>query len=87
MVSTLIPYRNGPALASYYLGVFSIVPAVGLLLSVPAVVLGALGIRKYCRRPECKGLVHAIVGLVLGVVFGLAQIAVVALILRDAALI
>src|SRR5262245_38413569 len=41
-LSTLIPYKNVPALTSYYLGVFSIIPLVGLLLGIAAVVLGIM---------------------------------------------
>ena len=32
----VIPYKNGPALAAYYLGIFSLIPCGGLLLAIPA---------------------------------------------------
>src|SRR5438552_4171155 len=65
-VSTLIPYRNGMALASYYTGVFSLIPCFGLILGPIALVLGVLGLRYANRNPRAKGTAHAVVGLVLG---------------------
>lgn len=65
-VSTLIPYRNGLALASYYTGVFSLIPCVGLVLGPTAIVLGILGLRYANRNPKAKGTAHAVIGLVLG---------------------
>jgi hypothetical protein len=62
----LIPYRNVPALVAYYLGVFSLIPCVGLGLGIAAVVLGALGLSKAARQPQAKGKVHAWVGIILG---------------------
>jgi len=66
----LIPYRNGPALAAYYLGVFSLIPLVGTFLGVAALVLGIVGLRKAARQPEVRGKVHAWVGIILGGLFG-----------------
>jgi len=64
--STLIPYRNPPALISYYLGVFSLIPFLGLLPAVPALVLGIVGLVLHAKNPKVKGLVHAWVGIALG---------------------
>ncbi len=72
----LIPYKNGPALIAYYLGVFSIIPCVGIPLGAAAIVLGILGLKKAARQPEVRGQVHAWVGIVLGGLFGLAYLAV-----------
>jgi hypothetical protein len=59
----LIPYKNGPALAAYYIG-------IGSLLCCPAgiiaVVLGIMGLQKRAREPEVKGSVHAWIGIILG---------------------
>jgi len=37
-VSTIIPYRNAAALSAYYLAVFSVIPCVGALLGIAALV-------------------------------------------------
>ncbi len=65
-VSSVIPYKNGQALASYYCGVFGIIPILGLLLGPAALILGILGLRYVLKYPEAKGTAHAIVGIVLG---------------------
>jgi phage FluMu protein Com len=65
-ISTLIPYRNGRALAAYYFGVFSLIPILGLLLGPTALVLGILGLRYVSAHPTAKGTGHAIAGIVLG---------------------
>jgi hypothetical protein len=67
-VSVLIPYKNPKALIGYYLGVFSIIPVVGLLLGPAAIVLGILGLRARSRNPQMHGLGHGIVALVCGTI-------------------
>ncbi len=62
----LIPTKNSMALIGYYLGIFSLVPCVGLTLSVPAIICGILGIIKANAEPEVQGMGHAIAALVLG---------------------
>jgi hypothetical protein len=72
-LATLIPYRNGRALAAYYTGVFSLIPCLGLLLGPVALVLGILG-RKYANaNPEAKGAGHAVAGIVLGALAALGN--------------
>ena len=66
VVSTIIPYKNPPALIGYYLAVFSLIPCVGLLLSIPAVILGAIGLKKAKEMPGSKGTGHAWTALILG---------------------
>lgn len=68
-LTTLIPYRNSPALTAYYLGVFSIIPFFPIALG--AFVLGILGLRKRAREPQIGGAVHAWIGIVLGFIFTL----------------
>jgi len=68
----LIPYRNGLALTGYYLGVFSLV--CGLLLGVPALILGILGLRFANRHPQAKGKAHAWTAIILGTITTLASI-------------
>ena len=65
----VIPYKNGPALAAYYLGIFSMIPCVGLLLAVPALILGVIGLKKRRDNPLGKGSVHAWLGLIMGGIF------------------
>lgn len=65
-VSTIIPYKNGRALIAYYLGVFSLIPCLGLLLGPAALVLGILGMRYVKAHPTAKGTGHAIAGIILG---------------------
>jgi hypothetical protein len=62
----LIPYKNTPALIAYYLGIFSLIPCFGLLLAIPALILGIIGLQKRAQNPAVKGAAHAWVGIVLG---------------------
>ncbi len=66
-LSGIIPYRNPPALIGYYLGVFSLLPFVGVLLAVPAIILGIGGLVKRRRDPRVRGAAHAVVAIALGV--------------------
>lgn len=65
-ISTMIPYRNPPALIACYLGLFSLLPLIGLVLAVPALLLGIVGLVKRNRQPEVKGAVHAWIGIIMG---------------------
>ena len=78
----LVPTRNPAALAGYYLGVFSFVPALGLLLGIPAIVCGIVGLVAAAREPERKGQVHAWVAIALGFVGQPTIIAVIYLYMR-----
>lgn len=80
-ISTLIPYKNGRALAAYYVGVFSLIPCLGLLLGPAALVLGILGLRYVRANPTAKGTGHAIAGIVLGGLTTLGNWGVVVLLL------
>ncbi|MFN3151705.1 DUF4190 domain-containing protein [Bremerella sp.] len=62
----LIPYKNPPALAAYYLGIVGLFPVIGIFASIPAFVLGIMGLRKRAQNPVVKGSVHAWIGIVLG---------------------
>ena len=74
----LIPSKNGPALVAYYLGLFALVPFVGLLLGIPALVLGMKGLKKVRGAPEVKGKIHAGVGIITGGVFSLVNLLLIA---------
>lgn len=67
----VIPYKNLPALLAYYLGLASLLPCVGFLFAVPALILGILGLRKRAQNPAVKGSVHAWIGIVMGGLFTL----------------
>jgi len=66
----IIPYKNVPALVSYYLGLFSLIPFLGILLGIAAFILGIIGLKKKKEKPVIKGGVHAWVGIVCGFTFG-----------------
>jgi len=79
-LNVIIPYKNARALAAYYLGVFSVIPPVGALLGIPALVMGISGLRFRRRNPEAGGSVHAWIGIVLGGLFGFGYLALMALV-------
>lgn len=62
----LIPYKNPHALIAYYLGLFSLFPCLGLLLAIPAFILGIMGLKRYKANPIIHGSVHAWIGIIMG---------------------
>lgn len=76
-VAKVIPYKNMPALFSYYLGVFSLIPCLGSILSIAAIICGIFGLKKANENPGAHGKVHAIVGLILGSIVLLLHLAVI----------
>lgn len=64
----VIPYKNPQALLAYYLGMFGMIPCLGMLFSIPAIVLGFYGLRAARITPSIKGTVHARIGIVLGLI-------------------
>jgi hypothetical protein len=68
-----IEHRNPRALASYYLGILSLIPLLGALLGPAAVVLGVMGARAAPSTPGQVGQAHARIGIILGVVTTLAN--------------
>lgn len=77
-ISTLIPYKNGSALAAYYCGVFAFIPLLGLILAPTAAVLGIRGLLNVRANPTAKGTGHAIAGIILCFLALLVQIAYIA---------
>ncbi len=77
----VIPYHNPHALIAYYLGVFSLIPILGLLPAIPALVLGIIGLAQRKKYPQIKGAAHAWIGIILGGLFTLAWGATVAIIM------
>ena len=65
----LIPH-NQNAVIAYYLGIFSFIPFLGILLGIPAFILGIKGDRYARANPTAKGRIHAWVGIIAGGLFG-----------------
>lgn len=80
----IIPYKNGPALIAYYLGLFSILPFIGIALGIAAVVLGVMGLQKFKQTPQVEGKVHAYIGIGCGGLGALVWLGFLALILIPA---
>jgi len=67
--------RNGDALASYLFGILSLLPLLGLLFGVPAVVLGARGLRHAHEHPGAGGVLQCQIGMALGGLFSVVYLA------------
>jgi hypothetical protein len=80
-VGVMIPTGNKPALIAYYLGLFSLLPCLGIPMGITAVVLGIKGLRLERRFPAVRGGIHAWVGIVLGGVFALGWTAATILVI------
>jgi hypothetical protein len=65
-LESIIPVRNGNALAAYYLGLFSGFPGLGLIMGPAAILLGRRGLAFARQYPKVKGTVHARIGIVCG---------------------
>jgi len=76
-ISTLIPYKNGKALAAYYVGVFSLIPCFALILGPIAFIFGILGLRYAKEHPTARGAGHAWAGIILGGITTLANLGVI----------
>jgi hypothetical protein len=76
-LNVIIPYKNPAALVAYYLGVFSVIPFIGILLGITAFVLGIAGLRFRRRNPSAGGVVHAWIGIVAGGLFGFGWLALI----------
>ncbi len=74
VLQTVIPTRNPKALIAYYLGVFSLIPCVGLPLGIAAAILGVMGLKFSRANPTAKGAIHAWVGIVLGGLVSVAHV-------------
>jgi len=81
----LIPYRNPKALVGYYVGIASLLGVVlwgvGILISVPALVLGILGLRARKRDPRVRGAGHAWTAIIIGAIMTLGHLAFIGLII------
>jgi hypothetical protein len=75
-VSHVVPYTNPMALAGYYCGFGSLLPALGCLLGPLAILLGIMGLIKVRQNPEVHGTAHAITGILLGLLGGIVMSAI-----------
>jgi len=69
----VIPEKNPISMIAYYLGIFSLIPCLGAVLSLPAIICGIIGMVNANKQPEVGGQGHALTGLLLGL-FGQAII-------------
>jgi hypothetical protein len=69
-ISTVVPYKNVPALVGYYCGVFSLVCPC-FLLGLFGFIFGMIGLKRAKEHPEAKGKAHAWIGIILGGLAGL----------------
>jgi len=72
-LGVLIPTKNPKSLVAYYCGVFALIPCLGLVLGPIALIYGVLAVKFAKANPQAKGMVHAIVGVVLGALTTLAN--------------
>ena len=62
----VIPYKNPMALTGYYLGFLSLLPLIGILFTIPAIILGFIGFSRYKKNPVIKGHIHAWIAIIFG---------------------
>ena len=64
----IIPYKNPAALVGYYIGIFSCIPALGIILGPAAIILGIKGLITVKKHPLKKGTVHAWISIIFGII-------------------
>ncbi len=75
-VGRMIPTGNQPALVAYYVSFGALLPAVGLIAAVVAIIAGVKGVKLERAHPEVRGGLHAWFGIVFSVVCTCGWIAV-----------
>jgi len=78
-LSAMIPDKNTPALISYYLGLFAIMPCFGLAFGPIAFVKGRQALADEKANPQIKGGTHAKVGIGCGAIGFIFNLLIVAL--------
>lgn len=74
------PRTDGMSIVALVCGILSfLIPLVGLVLAILAIVFGAIGMGRTKRNPELKGRGMAIAGLVLGILGFLFVLLILAL--------
>jgi uncharacterized protein YqgC (DUF456 family) len=74
-VMAIIPKQNPTSIVGYYLGVFSLIPGFGLIITIPAFICDIIAMQKAMANPKVAGMGHAITAIVLGVVQSIILIA------------
>ena len=69
---------------AYYLGVFSLIPCLGLPLAIAAIVMGMRGLKAFEKNPEVRGRAHALVGVIVGGFIAVAYVALLVWIVAQA---
>jgi hypothetical protein len=67
-IATIIPYRNRAALIGYYLSIAGLLPLLGVPFAPTALVLGIKGFGRWKRDRAVKGVVHAWIAIILGLI-------------------
>lgn len=81
---SMIPTKNVPSLVSYYCGVFSFIPVVGFVLGIVGLIFGFKALAIVKQRPTPGAKVHAIIGIVLSLIFLFIHTGVILLIIASA---
>ena len=79
----LVPTANKSALLAYYLGIFSLIPCLGLFLGPAAIIKGSQGLTWAETLPSRLGRGHAMTGVVIGWIVTVAHIALIVVIALD----
>lgn len=62
----LTPRRNPRAVTAYRCCLLGLIPFVGMVLGFVAIILGVLGWRHARFHPDDQGMLHSVVGIVVG---------------------
>jgi len=65
-MSLLAPIANSQAKQAWKFACWALIPFLGLPLGLIAFIYGAIGWRRYLKKPEDLGIRHAIGGMLLG---------------------
>ncbi len=63
----ILPTKNKPALIGYYLGIFGLIPFLGIPFAVAAIFVSKKGLDQYKVNPTPGAKSHAMTGFVLGI--------------------
>jgi hypothetical protein len=67
------PRENPLASLAYRLSVWSLVPVLGLILGILALIMGAIAWRRYLANPDIEGRSQAVAAVLLGTVSAVFQ--------------
>ncbi|MBU0610496.1 MAG: hypothetical protein KKI08_21615 [Armatimonadetes bacterium] len=76
-LDALVPTRNPQALGAYYIGLFSLIPILGLPMGIMALVMGIKGLQFGRTHPGVHGTTHAWVGIICGGFWALVNVLIV----------